>query len=129
MIIEVHHIVHNSLTYKIEGFEHVANVDAPRANIEAALEYAYRYTNNLDGSWSMGEVIQIDRCGVDNPDFNPNVTVVKPLEGNYGHRSTSVGDRMIVDGITYEVASFGFEVVRDLEEMADRHFYELSMEM
>lgn len=28
-----------------------------------------------------------------------------------GHRSTSVRDRMIVDGETYKVASFGFEKI------------------
>jgi hypothetical protein len=73
-----------------------------------ATEYAYRYTNNVDGSWSMkiGE------------DANDAVEVIAPLIQHngkaYGLRSTSVGDVMIVDdgeGFVdwFEVAGFGFE--------------------
>ena len=73
-----------------------------------ATEYAYRYTNNVDGSWSMkiGE------------DANDDVEVIAPLIQHngkaYGLRSTSVGDVMIVDDgegfvDTFKVAGFGFE--------------------
>ena len=30
----------------------VAEVNAPHAKVEEALEYAYRWTNNVMGSWS-----------------------------------------------------------------------------
>ena len=31
----------------------VAEVEAPHAKVEEALEYAYRWTNNVMGSWSI----------------------------------------------------------------------------
>jgi hypothetical protein len=80
-----------------------------------AMDYAFRWTNNIDGSWSQGEDIAVDGHLYENPDFNPNVKVLAPLPTylgrTYGHRSTSVGDVMIVDGEAYRVASFGFEKV------------------
>ena len=39
---------------------------------------------------------------------NDDVEVVKPV-GDLGHRSTSVGDYMRVDGTLYRVAGMGFE--------------------
>ena len=107
MIIQVHHTVHNELTGNPEGHEHIANVIIAGSpiNINDALEYAYRWTQNIAGSWSMEPN--------DNPDYNPAVEVVKPLrtwsDGRaMGHRSSMMYDRMIVDGITYEVSAFGF---------------------
>jgi hypothetical protein len=85
----------------------VATVKAPQSDIDAALEYAYRWTNNVMGSWSRDE--QVFEDGSENGDFNPNVTRVAPLHNGMGLRSTSMGDRMIIDGVTYEVAMFGFE--------------------
>lgn len=76
-----------------------------------AFEYAYRWTNNIEGSWSRTDI-------ENNGDFNKNVEVLEPLDGTMGHRSTSTGDLMqVIDderapealaGQTYEVASFGF---------------------
>ena len=82
---------------------HVATVSAPHAVVTEALEFAYRYTNNIDGSWSM-------KIG---SDANDAVEVVAPLytdaDGKqWGHRSTSVGDVMIVEGVEYTVSGFGF---------------------
>lgn len=81
----------------------VAEVDAPHAKVEEALEYAYRWTNNVMGSWSRSDL-------EDNGDYNPAVTRVADLhEGGMGLRSTSVGDMMHVDGRSFEVAMMGFQ--------------------
>ena len=48
-------------------------------------------------------------------DATDNVTVLAPLPvyngRTYGHRSTSMFDRMEVNGKLYRVATFGFEPV------------------
>ena len=86
----------------------VAKVHTEGMDLFQATEYAYRYTNNVDGSWSMkiGE------------DANDDVEVIAPLIQHngkaYGLRSTSVGDVMKVDdgeGFVdyFKVAGFGFE--------------------
>jgi hypothetical protein len=81
----------------------VATVEAPHAKVEEALEYAYRWTNNVMGSWSRDDL-------EDNGDYNPNVTRVAPLhEDGMGLRSTSMGDMMHVDGRSFEVAMMGFQ--------------------
>ena len=89
----------------------VAEVEAPHAKVEEALEYAYRWTNNVMGSWSIKQQ-QFDN-GESNGDFNPNVKVVSDLHVDetgkeWGLRSTSVRDMMHVDGRSFEVAGFGF---------------------
>jgi hypothetical protein len=96
----------------------VATVEYEGTDVDRALEYAFRWTQNLDGSWSQGERIESwqDKGFMeDNMDFNPNVTVVAPLPTHcgrtYGHRSSSVGDIFVIDGHFYAVASFGFEKV------------------
>lgn len=120
MKIEVQHVKRDGA-----GFEPVARITIPddvakAETFEPALEYAWRWTNNIDGSWSRGELLGKD---VDhlfpNTDFNPNTEVLKPLrysEGNvYGHRSSMVGDRFIIDDgnckRVFEVKAFGFERV------------------
>lgn len=84
------------------AYDRVAVVEAPTDNEMAALEYAYRWTNNIEGSWSM-------KIGAD---ANDNVTVTAPLpvheSRTYGLRSTSMFDRMVVNGKTYKVAMVGF---------------------
>lgn len=117
MKVEVHFARRNSLTYVFEHYEHVADVDAPdHYDIDRALEYAFRRCQNLDGSWSMGWFVSIDGALYENPDFDPNVTVVAPLSVGLGgraigHRSCSVGDRMVIGDRTFEVADFGFEEI------------------
>ena len=88
-----------------EEAEHVANVAAPHTDVDEALEYAFRYTNNVDGSWSM-------KIGAD---ANDDVTLIKPLYRGRGHRSTSVGDHMRVDGQLYIVAGMGFQKVDEIK--------------
>ena len=101
-------VIHASFLEPGETPKAVAKVTTSGMDLFEATEYAYRYTNNVDGSWSMkiGE------------DANDAVEVIAPLIQHngkaYGLRSTSVGDVMIVDdgeGFTdwFKVAGFGFE--------------------
>jgi hypothetical protein len=107
----------NDITGDIENYDHVANVDAPdHYDTERALEYAYRRLQNIEGSWSMGPTLEFEPTAViDNPDYDVNITVLKPLrEGmgrKYGHRSCSVYDRMIVDGKIFQVSCVGFKEI------------------
>lgn len=106
MKIIVKHMDRNEITGDAEGFTPVAEVLAEGFdNVMDALEYAFRWTNNVMGSWSRNDI-------EDNGDYNPNVTRLAPLhEGGYGLRSTSMFDRMEVNGVEYEVAMMGFEEV------------------
>ena len=94
-----------------------AEVDVADMQGTEALEYAYRVTQNIEGSWSKGPAIEWEGKIHNNPDYNPNITVIQPLHeknGNtYGLRSTSMGDEMIMAGKTYRVASFGFTKVEE----------------
>lgn len=102
---------------------HTAFEDAPNtvAFVEVgeregmdALEYAYRWTNNVMGSWS----IKKEFFGEEkNGDYNEDVTVMAPLYVDetgkeWGHRSTSVGDQMLLGNKKYRVAFAGFEEVK-----------------
>ena len=87
----------------------VALVEVGTRTGEAALEYAYRWTQNIMDSWSK-KMPQ---------DGNDDVTVMAPLEVHngveYGLRSTSVGDQMLLGNKKYRVASFGFKEVDTVE--------------
>ena len=100
---------------------HTAFEDTPRtvAFVEVgertgtdALEYAYRRTQNIEGSWSKGPVIEWEGQEHDNGDYSEDITVMQPLhvsEGKtYGLRSTSVGDHILFGTVKYRVDSFGF---------------------
>ena len=100
---------------------HTAFEDTPRtvAFVEVgertgtdALEYAYRRTQNIEGTWSKGPVIEWEGAEHDNGDYSEDITVMAPLhvsEGvEYGHRSTSVGDHIVFGTVKYVVDSFGF---------------------
>jgi len=82
----------------------VALVDAPEGTVEQQLEYAYRWTQNIMDSWSMkGEA-----------DGNDRVTLMAPLYEDengkqWGHRSTSMGDHMLLGTTKYVVSAVGFE--------------------
>ena len=84
---------------------HIATVTAPHAVIEEALEYAYRWTQNIMDSWSMKMP----------EDGNDDVTVVGELpvyDGQtYGLRSTSMGDQMLMGTTKYKVSMVGFEEI------------------
>jgi len=89
----------------------VAFVDVPDGTDDMnAMEYAYRWTNNVMGSWSRKE--QFFEDGSENGDYNENVTVMAPLhKDGMGLRSTSMGDQMLVGTKKYEVAMLGFEEI------------------
>jgi len=100
---------------------HVANVyiksDVP---VNQALEEVFRKTNNLAGTWSGDLTFIQEKEEYDNTDYFENVEVVEPLrvdENGFkrGHRSTSVGDYVVVDGNdgfkTYNCEDVGWKEV------------------
>lgn len=102
--------------YKNPGLKvHVATVDLEGSDFdmmehEDALEYAFRWTQNLNGSWSIKEKT-LD--GFDNDDYNELVTVEEPLRDGLGHRSSMMGDIFVIhtgtNAYAYEVDFFGFK--------------------
>ena len=113
MKIIVLHADRNPQSGDIVGFGEVAsvNVTGIGGTTTDLLEYAFRWTNNIMGSWSkkIGE------------DANDDVEVLFEREDGYGLRSSMMGDRMMIvdadparpeqDGATYEVAMVGFKEV------------------
>lgn len=113
MKVTVQHINQNEITGAVEGFTDVAVVNAVDIDdVNEALEYAYRWTQNITGSWSIQEETIGD---YENHDFNHWVTVLAPLHvingRTYGLRSTSMFDRMVANGKTYKVDMIGFKEV------------------
>ena len=96
----------------------VAFVEVPEfpTTIET-LEYAYRWTNNVHGSWSIKKTtLNYGEGEEKNGDYNENVTVMAPLTVDkngkeWGHRSTSVDDQMVIGNQKYVVAGFGFKTI------------------
>ena len=89
---------------------HTAFEDSPRtvAFIEVgkrtgndALEYAYRWTQNIMDSWSLKMP----------EDGNDDVTVMGEIVDGMGIRSTSVGDQILMGTKKYKVAFAGFEEI------------------
>lgn len=111
MRVTVQHMIQNSKTGDVEGFRDVALVTCDHDTVEEALEYAYRYTNNVMGSWSIKETEFTLRDGstMENGDYNDDVTVLYTRPDRMGQRSTMMGDRMTVNGKTYRVAMMGFK--------------------
>tara|TARA_R110000868_G_scaffold124961_2_gene330177 strand:+ start:2029 stop:2424 length:396 start_codon:yes stop_codon:yes gene_type:complete len=97
------------------GFSLVAKVAVPEDKDPMdCLEYAFRWTNNVNGSWSKEEVVSYmneygDEVTEANGDYNKDVTSLAILEDGLGARSTSVEDRMILNGVVYKVDGCGFE--------------------
>ena len=90
----------------------VAFVDVGDRTGDEALEYAYRWTNHVMGSWSIKEKFLGDH---ENGDYNDDVHTIAPLHWSekrqtfMGLRSTSVGDQMVMNGKKYVVSGFGFK--------------------
>jgi hypothetical protein len=105
---------------------HTAFEDTPRtvAFVEVgdrtgsdALEYAYRLTQNIEGSWSKGPVMEWEGQEHDNGDYSQDITVMQPLHVDadgkeWGHRSTSMGDQILFGTAKYVVGAVGFEEIR-----------------
>ena len=66
-----------------------------------ALEYAYRWTQNIFDSWSLKMP----------EDGNDDVTVMGEIVDGMGIRSTSVGDQMLMGTTKYKVGMVGFEEI------------------
>jgi hypothetical protein len=113
MKVTVQHINQDRDTGAVLGFTDVAEVNVWHTeDVDAALEYAYRYTNNVSGSWSikLRDMTLRDGTMFENGDYNDDVTVLVPLHANgMGLRSTSMFDRMVVNGKTYKVDMMGFK--------------------
>ncbi len=81
-----------------------ANVNCPQSDIEEALEYAYRWTQNIMGSWS-------NKIG---QDANDNVEVLHFNNDGSGLRSSMVGDEFYIAETkqTFVCDSFGFKEIK-----------------
>ena len=100
----------------------VAIVDAPdELDVIESLSYAFRWTNNVDGSWSKPRTFQLSNGEIihDNGDYNERVKfIAEPHPQGYGERSTSVGDLMTIVlprvGVqTWEVMPNGFREIKE----------------
>mgnify|MGYP003656511738 CR=1 FL=1 len=94
------------ITYKAAINYGAAIVDTPCTNIRDALDYAYRWTQNIDGSWS-------NKIG---NDANDRVSVCHYLNDGSGLRSSMCGDQFSVQDTNqkykiFECAPFGFEEI------------------
>ena len=84
-----------------DGYRLVAEVSIPsdlQMDQAGSLEYAYRWTQNIVGSWSLKQ----------GEDANDRVQVIDHQAGDWGYRSTSVNDALVYAGQAYVVASSGF---------------------
>ena len=103
--------------FEDNSFTRVAVVNVPETYADddsAALEYAYRYTNNVVGSWSM----KIGGDANDNVEVTAPLHVSKKTGQTMGLRSSMMGDRFYVEGgDAYECAMFGFEALPVLEDV------------
>ena len=91
-------------------FQAVANVTIPKGmDDQEALQYAYEWTNNKWGSWS----IQCpEGMNEENADWNGYVDVLVDMsKERLGLRSSMMGDIFLVDGKPWEVAHTGFTMM------------------
>ena len=114
MKVTVQHASLNPISGAVIEFVDVAEVNVWHLeDVNEALEYAYRWTNNVSGSWSIKiKMLELsDGTAFDNGDYNDDVEVLVPLRKGMGLRSTSMFDRMVVNGKTYKVGEYGFKEV------------------
>ena len=105
------------------GLGRMAIIECGDREIDDALEYAWKRTNNIYGSWSRGRYVEGDINNDYSEDIKEIATREKGWDGKeYGHRSSMVGDYFVKcppDGIgvyePYRVAPCGFEKVTDEE--------------
>ena len=100
--------------------EEVAEVTVYRdANLHSNINFAWRVTQNFEGSWSRDKYMP---NGDLNDDYNPWVKTIKPLivdedDKEWGHRSTSQGDVFVLDtGEAYTFARRGLHKI-DLDKI------------
>ena len=98
--------------------ETVAKIDVGNRTGMTALEYVHRITQNIEGSWSKGELFD---DGTVNPDYNEDIRLTTMLETDedgvtWGLRSTSMGDIVELQGKRWVVAMMGFKEESELTE-------------
>ena len=108
-------LIHKAFT---DTPETVAKVAVGNRTGMLALEYVYRVTQNIEGSWSKGEYFD---DGTPNPDYNPDIQLTTMLDTDedgrtWGLRSTSMGDIIELQGKRYVVAAMGFKLESELTE-------------
>lgn len=95
----------------------VAFVDVTDMGVGEALDYCYRVTQNINGSWSKGPTIKWEGKEMPNEDYNEDILVMAELPVSertgekMGLRSTSVGDHILVGNKKYCVEYSGFSSV------------------
>jgi hypothetical protein len=116
MKITVEHANRDRQSGNVINFTAVAEVQIPVeisafGTTDDCLEYAYRWTNNIEGSWSIKKTSFTLKDGnsISNGDYNNKVTVLKHREDGLGQRSSMMGDRFIADGVSYDCSPFGFK--------------------
>jgi hypothetical protein len=82
-------------------------VNVDNLNINESLEYAWRYTNNVDGSWSL----KLGSDASHNVEVIGNLPVIDGKE--FGIRSSSIGDIFIIGEDEYMVDIIGFKKLED----------------
>ena len=90
------------VTHKSNIPYNAAEVNTPTNDINEALNYAFRWTQNISGSWS-------NKIG---DDANDNVKVLYHNFDGSGLRSSMVGDEFLADGKTFKCMPLGFEEVK-----------------
>jgi len=106
---------------------HAAFEDAPRTvalvQVPAemtdtqALEFAFKKTNNIMGSWSQGKTFEVGDKTFINEDWCGSVKVMAELPVSkrtgqtMGLRSTSMGDQMLIGNKKYKVDMVGFKEI------------------
>lgn len=107
-------VIHSAFSDR-EAPRTVALVEVGEREGIDALEYAYCRTQNIEGSWSKGSTFEFMGKTYTNSDYSPDVTVMAELpkrDGEeYGLRSTSTGDQILMGTHKYQVDDFGFQLL------------------
>jgi hypothetical protein len=108
---------------EVTYFKPLATYDGKlhEGDVDNALGYAWRWTNNVNGSWSRKEEQLADEDGLlhENGDYNEDVKVLLPNPTHagkvWGRRSSMVGDIFILNtkagSTAYSVDDFGFSKI------------------
>lgn len=90
-------------------------------DVDSCLEDIFRRSQNIEGSWSQGDIFTFKGNQYHNSDYNENMELLVTLKeyedtgDKIGLRSTSVGDHVVVDGDIYKCDHFGWKKVDKVE--------------
>ena len=113
MKIELVTVIHKAFEDKARTVALVEIPNDPLDKVFDKLNFAYRWTQNINGSWAL-------KMGGDG---NSRVTVIGDTKGDtLGIRSTSIGDQMIVGTERFVVAEDGFESLGEYIPFIDDDF-------